>query len=179
MSYIILERLFAEKWSIERQTKFYICHFVEGSKELLSDLYIQNICHDTKGWTDPLVRVFHILMILSGTYSPFLFLYLSPAVSHTQRGQIPEIWIRIAPQRVHDLISMCHGALIGLDTTSEDLKGLKMFLLHPVCFAVVGGNNEALAAERVEVGKITSTSLNYGTKKVRLTHRVWPRKMAF
>lgn len=45
---------------------------------------------------------------------------------------------------------MCHSDLIGLDTTSEDLKGLKMFLLDSGCLAVTGGDNEALAAERVE-----------------------------
>lgn len=40
--------------------------------------------------------------------------------------------------------------LIGLDTTSEDLKGLKMFFLDSLSFAVIGGYNEAVAADRGE-----------------------------
>lgn len=95
-------------------------------------------------WSGP----FHILMIFSGSYFS-LSHYLS--VSYFLWGEIPEIWIRIGPQRIHDLISMCHSDLIGLDTTVEDLKGLKMSLLHfSVCLAVIGGDNEILAAERVE-----------------------------
>lgn len=83
---------------------------------------------------------------------PHFSLTFTLSVSHSLwEEEIPEIWIRIAPQRVHDLISMCHSDLIGLDTASEDLKGLKMFLLNSVCLAVRGWDNEALATERVEV----------------------------
>lgn len=69
------QKLFVAQWSSERRTKFSIYHGVERNNERLSDLYTQNICHDAKGWkgwNDQLVRVFHFLMILSGTYSPFL-----------------------------------------------------------------------------------------------------------
>ncbi len=45
---------------------------------------------------------------------------------------------------------MCHSDLIGLDSTSEDLRGLKMFLLDSVCLDLIGGDNEALAAETGE-----------------------------
>lgn len=82
---------------------------------------------------------FHILMILSGTYSPFLSLPHSLFFClPLPLRKIPEIWIRIAPLIIHDLISMCHSDLIGLDTTSRDLKGLKMFLLDSVCLALTG-----------------------------------------
>lgn len=70
---------------------------------------------------------------------------------------------------------MCHCDLIGLDTTVEDLKGLKMSLLHSsVCLAVIGGDNEALAAERVEAlqSKTILTSCRLYTKEVRTSHRV-------
>lgn len=89
------------------------------------------------------------------------------SVAHSLWGKIPEIWIRIAPQRIHDLISMCHSDLIGLDTTSEDLRGLKMFLFDSVCLAVIGRDNEALVAERVKAlwSKTTSTSPSSRTKK--------------
>lgn len=46
---------------------------------------------------------------------------------------------------------MCQSDLIGLDTTGEDLRVLKMFVLHSsVCLAVIGEDNEALAEERIE-----------------------------
>lgn len=79
-------------------------------------------------------------MILSGTYFPFL----SPTPSE---GKVPEILIRIAPQRIHDLISMCHADLIGSGTTSRDLRALKMFLFDSVCFR---RDNEAPLVERVK-----------------------------
>lgn len=78
------QTLFVAQWSSERRTKFSIYHPVERNNGRLSDLCIQSICHDAKGWkgwNDQLVRVFHILMILSGTYSPFLS--LSPALSRS------------------------------------------------------------------------------------------------
>lgn len=68
---------------MKKRTKLTIHHLSEGNKELLSDLYIQSICHDAKGWKEQLVRVFHILMILSGTYSPFFTLSLTPSLSPT------------------------------------------------------------------------------------------------
>lgn len=47
---------------------------------------------------------------------------------------------------------MCHSDLIGLDSVVKDLRGLKMFVLHSsVCLSVIGEDNEALAAERIEV----------------------------
>lgn len=112
----------------------------------------------------------------SGVFLIFIFLIslglishssLSFSVAHSLWGKIPEIWIRIAPQRIHDLISMCHSDLIGLDTTSEDLRGLKMFLFDSVCLAVIGRDNEALVAERVKAlwSKTTSTSPSSRTKK--------------
>lgn len=70
---------------------------------------------------------------------------------------------------------MCHSDLIGLDTTVEDLKGLKMSLLHSsACLAVIGGDNEFLSAEKVEAlqSKTTLTSCSLKTKEVRPSHRV-------
>lgn len=115
-------------------------------------------------FNDPLWDLFPISRSLTHSFS----------VSHSLWGEIPEIWQRIAPQRVHDLISMCHSDLIGLDTTGEDLKGLKMFLLDSLCLALIVGDNEALAAERVEAFwcKTTSTSPSSGTEEVRSSHRV-------
>lgn len=67
--------------------------------------------------------------------------------------------------------------LIGLDTTSEDLKGLKMFFLDSLSFAVIGGYNEAVAADRGEAlwSETSSTSPSSGTKEVRSSRRVSPR----
>lgn len=132
-------------------------------KASLSDLYIQNICHDAKCWKGQLAKVCHILMTLSGSYSPLSYCL---SVSRSLWGEIPEIWIRIAPQRIHDLISMCHSDLIGLDTAVEDLKGLKASLFHSsVYLPVIGGDNEALAAEMVE-----QNHLNLKSKEVCVTY---------
>lgn len=108
---------------------------------------------------------FPILMILSGTYFPFLSLAHSFSVSHSLWEEISEIWI--TPQRIHDLISMCHSDLIGLDTTSEDLRDLKMFIFDSVCLAVIGRDNESLVAERVKAlwSKTTSFSPSSWTKR--------------
>lgn len=73
--------------------------------------------------------------------------------------RIPRNIDKLAQQRIHDLISLCHSDLIGLDTTSKDLKGLKMFLLHGcVCLVIIGGSNEAQAAGTIEALSSKTTS---------------------
>lgn len=60
-------------------------------------------------------------MIFSKTYSDIPLSF---------QGEVTTLWIKIAPRRIHDLLSMCHSDIIALDTTGGDLTVLKMSTFH-------------------------------------------------